>query len=649
MRALIGPFVVSLALSACARPAAIAPAPAPAADTVSAPAPAPWPATRRVDTVETLGGVAVPDPYRWLEDEKSAEVQAWMGAQDDYARAELKALPGRDELAARFKELYYVDAVGTPTLRGNRYFYMRTHADKEKAVLYWRDGAEGAEKVLLDPNTWSTDGTVSLGDWAPSWDGKRLAFAKRPNAADEAILHVVDVDTGTVSTVDVIEGAKYAEPDWTADGKGFFYEWLPTDPSIPVDARPGYTEIRYHALGTDPAKDTLVRARTGDPKTFLSAYLGADGRYLFVSVSRGWNENDVWLKDLKKDKDFRLLAEGRDALYSPFVWKDTLYVSTDEGAPRGRIFKAPIAKPERANWVEIVKEDPSATLESASVVGGHLALAYLKDAASELRVAKITGEAVRTIPLPSIGTASALSGLPDKDDAYFAFSSFTTPRQVYRTSIGKGAVDLWAKVELPIDPSPYLVEQVRYTSKDGTSIPMFLVRRKDAPRDGTNKTLLYGYGGFSVSMTPSFRSSIYPWLEAGGIYAVANLRGGGEYGKDWHDAGKGANKQNVFDDFIAAGEYLVKEGWTRPEHLGISGGSNGGLLVGAAMTQRPDLWGAVVCSVPLLDMLRYHLFGSGRTWIPEYGSAEDPAQLEVLRAYSPYQRVKEGTAYPALL
>ncbi len=650
MRRLVVPLVLSLAVSACARPADVVPAPAaPAADAVVTPPPAPWPATRKVDVVDTLGDLTVPDPYRWLEDEKSAEVQGWMGAQDDYARGVLRGLPGRDALAARFKELYYVDAVGTPTLRGNRYFYMRTHADKEKAVLYWREGSDGPEKVLLDPNTWSTDGTVSLGDWAPSWDGKRVAYAQRPNAADEAVLHVIDVDTGAVSTTDVIEGAKYADADWTADGKGFYYEWLPTDPSIPVDARPGYTEIRYHALGTDPAKDPVVRERTGDPKTFLSAWLGADGRYLFAYVSRGWNENDVYVKDLKKDKDFRLLVKGEGAIYSMTVWKDQLYVWTDEGAPKGRVFRAPVAKPDRAGWVEIVREDPNATLENLTIVGGHLALAYLKDAASELRLATPEGKPVRTIPFPTIGSASALSGLPDKDDAYFQFSSFTSPRQVYRTSVKSGQVDLWGKVELPIDPSPYVVEQVRYTSKDGTEVPMFLVRRKDAPKDGKNPTLLYGYGGFSVSLTPSFRSSIYPWLEAGGIYAVANLRGGGEYGKEWHDAGRGANKQNVFDDFVAGGEYLVREGWTSPAHLGINGGSNGGLLVGAAMTQRPDLWGAVVCSVPLLDMVRYHLFGSGRTWIPEYGTAEDPAQLAVLAAYSPYQQVKEGTAYPPLL
>lgn len=640
--------VLTASVLGCARPV-VTPPPAPVVEAPPAPPAPPWPATRRDDVVDVVGGKEVVDPYRWLEDERSDEVQGWMKAQDEYARGVLRALPGRDALAARFRELYYVDAVSTPLMRGDRYFYVRSHADKEKAVLYWRIGADGAEEVLLDPNQWSADGTVSLGDWSPSWDGKRLAFMKKANAADEAVLHVIDVDTGVVSQVDTIPGAKYASPDWTPDGKGFYYEWLPTDPAIPVDARPGYTEIRFHALGSDPAKDPVVHPRTNDPATFLGAWLGPDGRYLFVDISRGWSENDIYVRDLKGGKDFQPLAKGVGARYMPMAWKDQLYIWTDEGAPRGRVFRTAANKLARAGWVEIVKEDAAATLEDVSVVGGHLALSYLRDAASELRIATLAGKPVRTLPLPAVGTASAISGLGDKDDAYFQFSSFTLPRQVYSTSVSKGTVSLWAEVRLPIDPSPYVVEQVRYASKDGTSIPMFLVHRRDAPRDGTNPTLLYGYGGFNVSLTPSFRSSIYPWLEAGGIYAVANLRGGGEYGKDWHDAGRGANKQNVFDDFVAAGEHLVREGWTRPEKLAIYGGSNGGLLVGAAMTQRPDLWGAVVCSVPLLDMMRYHLFGSGRTWIPEYGSAEDPAQLAFLQAYSPYQQVRDDGAYPPLL
>jgi prolyl oligopeptidase len=607
-----------------------------------------YPATRSESVVDTLHGVQVADPYRWLEDEKAPEVQAWMKAQDAHARAELAKFPGRDALARRFKELFYVDAISVPARRNGRYFYIRTHKDKEMSVLYWRQGESGPEKVLLDPNTWSKDGSISLGTWAPSWDGKKVVFAQKPNAADEAVLHVMDVDTGEWSKVDVIEGAKYASPRWTPDGKGFYYEWLPTDSSIPVDARPGYTTIRFHALGTDPQSDALVHPRTGDPTTFLQSDLSRDGKYLFVYIVRGWSENDVYWKR-PGEKDFKLLVKGQGAKYSVHAWKDRFYVATDEGAPRQRVFEVDPAKPERAAWKEIVPEDPVASLQGVNIVGGHLALEYLKDVTTEVRVATLQGKPVRTVALPGVGAASNLVGLEDNDEAYFIFTSFTVPRLVYKTSVSSGKTELWAKVELPMDPEAYATEQVFYTSKDGTRVPMFVVRRKDLKRDGNAPTLLYGYGGFNVNMEPTFRASILPWLDAGGVYAVANLRGGGEYGKAWHEAGRMARKQNVFDDFHAAAEYLVREKYTQPQKLAIYGGSNGGLLVGAAMTQRPELYGAVVCAVPLLDMVRYHLFGSGRTWIPEYGSAENPEQFQTLHAYSPYHHVRPGVRYPALL
>ncbi|MBU8898173.1 S9 family peptidase [Corallococcus sp. H22C18031201] len=607
-----------------------------------------YPHTPSQPIVDTVHGVQVADPYRWLEDEKSPEVQAWMKAENEQARAALAQMPGRDALARRFRELYYVDSMTAPLRRANRYFYFRTHKDKEKAILYWRDGEAGAEKVLLDPNGWSKDGTVSLGTWVPSWDGKRVVFAQRPNAADEAVLHVLDVDSGEWSKVDVIEGAKYAGPHWTPDGKGFYYEWLPTDPSIPVDARPGYTTLRFHQLGQDPKNDALVHPRTGDPTTFLQGDLSRDGKFLFAYVIRGWSENDVYWKH-PGEKDWRLLVKGQGAKYTVLAWKDRFYVTTDEGAPRQRVFVVNPTKPERAAWRELVAEDPAASLESTAIVGGHLTLEYLRDAATEVRLATLEGKPVRTVQLPGVGAASNLLGQEDSDEAYFSFSSFTTPRQVYKTSVASGKVSLWSRVEMPMDPDAYTVEQVFYPSKDGTRVPMFVVYRKGLKRDGTAPTLLYGYGGFFVSMQPAFRSNILPWLDAGGVYAVANLRGGGEYGKAWHDAGRLANKQNVFDDFHAAAEYLAREHYTQPSKLAIYGGSNGGLLVGAAMTQRPELYGAAVCAVPLLDMVRYHLFGSGRTWTPEYGSAEDAAQFKTLYAYSPYHHVRPDVRYPALL
>jgi prolyl oligopeptidase len=606
------------------------------------------PATRAEAVVDTLHGVEVADPYRWLEDEKSPEVQAWMKAQDAFTREHLARFPGREALRQRYTELFYVESLSAPAVRGNRYFYVRTHKDKEKAVLYWREGEKGEERVLLDPNTWSPDGTVSLGLWAPSWDGRKLAFSRKPNAADEAILHVLDVDTGKWSEVDVIEGAKYASPSWTPDNQSFYYAWLPTDPSIPVAERPGYTELRLHRLGTDPKTDTQVHPRTGDPKTFLNGGVSRDGKYLFVYITRGWSENDVWWKRVG-EKDFRLLVKGEGARYGVDVWEDWFYVQTDEGAPMERVFKVSPERPERAAWKELVPEDPGAALQGINIVGGHLALAYLKDATTRVRLVTLEGQPVRDVALPGVGAASNLFGLEDRDDAWFVFSSFSTPPQVYKTSVSSGRVELWARVDLPIQPERYTVEQVFSRSKDGTRVPLFLVYRKDLKKTGENPTLLYGYGGFNVSLLPSFRSSIYPWLDAGGVYAVANLRGGGEYGKAWHEAGRLDRKQNVFDDFHAAAEFLIREGYTRPDKLAIQGGSNGGLLVGVAMTQRPELYGAVVCQVPLLDMVRYHLFGSGKTWIPEYGTAEKPEDFRVLHAYSPYHHVRPGVRYPALL
>jgi prolyl oligopeptidase len=649
-------LVLPLLLTACATTPAKKPEPTPTPVASPSPTPAPEAALTPPPVlapdekiVDELHGVKVADPFRKLENAEDPETQAWMKAQDAYTRAVLAKLPGREALVKRFNALYYVDSVQPPIKRGGRYFYARTHADKEKAIIYWRAGETGIENVLLDPNGWSKDGTVSLGVWVPSWDGKRVVFAQRANAADEATLHVMDVDTGEISNVDVIPGGKYADPSWTPDGSGFYYELSPIDPKIPLADRPGYTEIRFHKLGEEPSKDALIRERTGNPSTFLAQSLSRDGKYLFVYVQRGWNETDLYLRDLKKDKAFRLLVQGKDATYNVEAWNDELYIVTDEGAPRKRIFKASAAKPERKNWKELVAEDKNATLQDASVIGGKLVLNYLRDAASELRTVGLDGKGVSKIALPGIGSVAAVRGNPDEADAFFSFSSFTTPLQVYRTAVKAGEPKLWAKVELPIDTSKYETEQVFYSSKDGTKVPMFLVHRKGLEKNGNNPTLLYGYGGFDVSLMPNFRASIYPWLEAGGIYAVANLRGGGEYGKEWHDAGKGSKKQNVFDDFTAAAQYLIDQKWTQPSRLAINGGSNGGLLMGAAMTQHPELYGAVVCAVPLLDMVRYHRFGSGKTWIPEYGSADVAADFPAIYAYSPYHHVQKGVKYPPLL
>ncbi len=624
----------------------------PARARAAEPARPPYPPTRTTAAADVLHGVTVPDPYRWLEDEKSPEVQAWMTAQDGLTRQSLASFPERDALAARLKELLYIDSLGAPIHRGTRYFFTRRHASKEKTVVYWREGADGAEKVLFDPNTWSEDGSAGLGAWSVSWDGARVAYNKKVNNSDEATLHVMDVASGKVSDVDVIEGSKYAQASWTPDGSAFYYTKLPVDPKIPASERPGWADVRLHRVGTDPKTDVVVKEKLGDPTEFQNVHITRDGRFLFQIVSHGWTSTDVWFQDLSKGaagNAWTPLTVGVKAHFSPDSFGGALFVRTDDGAPKGRIFAVDPARPERAAWKEIVPERKDAALQSFELVGGKLALDYLRSAASLLEVRNLDGTLLREVPLPGIGSATNLVGRDDEDEAYFAFTSFTTPTAIYRTSVRTGATALYFQVKVPADTSPYSVSQVFYPSKDGTRVSMFVVHRKDLKRDGSARAILEGYGGFLVSETPVFLASLIPWLERGGIYAVPNLRGGGEYGEAWHEAGMLLKKQNVFDDFAAAAVFLEKEKWTSPDRLVLRGGSNGGLLLGAMITQHPELFRAALCGVPLLDMVRYHLFGSGKTWISEYGSADDAAQFKALFAYSPYHHLKAGTKYPSVL
>lgn len=606
---------------------------------------------RRDDVSEVLHGIRVDDPYRWLEDISNPEVVSWMDTQDAHARTILNQMPGVEDLKKRFAQLYYVDSVSAPVRRGNAFFYSRRHADKEKAIHYVRQGRDGAEEVLLDPNTMSEDGSVSVGFVVASWDGTKVAYSVRENNADESVMYVMDVATRNVSTIDVIPGIKYSRAVWTPDGSGFYYVYLPTVEGVDVADRPGLMEIRYHKLGTPHADDILVRESLKDPKVFMGVDLSRDGRWLFMTHAHGWNRSDIYVRDLSKPgSDFVPVVVGQPNLYYTMTHQNELFIMTNEDASRWRVMKTNLNAPERKNWKEIIPEfADGSVIENAQIIGGRLVLTITKDVVSDMRIHDLSGKLLRDIELPGVGSTFGMTGNPEDDEAYFSFQSFTVPNRIYRTSIATGTTSLWAQVEVPVDPSPYVVEQVFYPSKDGTQIPMFIIRRADLVMDGTTPTLLYGYGGFNVTMYPYFMASIYPWLEAGGVYAVANLRGGGEYGKDWHFAGARENKQNVFDDFIAAAEYLVEKKYTSPKNLGIRGGSNGGLLVGAVMAQRPELFGAVVCAVPLLDMLRYHLFGSGKTWIAEYGDPENAEDFKILHSYSPYHQLKQGTAYPPFL
>ncbi|MEI7891525.1 MAG: prolyl oligopeptidase family serine peptidase [Myxococcales bacterium] len=602
----------------------------------------PYPATRRAADSDSILGVAVPDPFRWLEDGASTEVRTWANAQDTLARKYLAALPERDAFARRLRDLSYVEAMGTPRKYGSRLFYMRRAPTQEKWVVCTRE--HDIEHVLLDPNTWSTDGSKSLGGYWPTWDGTRVAYKTKINNSDEAILFVLDVATGRVS--DTLEGAKYAAPSWTPSGDGFYYVYLPSGPHIPTAERPGFAEVRFHKLGDNPATDRVVRERTGDAATFQGIDLSKSGRWLFATVMHGWTRSDVHYQDLREPSPtWKPLAVGKDALFDVDEYGDLFYVRTNHGAPRWRIDRVDPKTPER--WTSLVPERPDATLHGSSIVGRHLSLAYLKDVVTELEVRTLDGTFVRQVPLPAAGSASTFVGDPDDNEAYYAFTSYTHATDIQRTQVDTGQTELWYRLKVPVDTSRFSVERRFAVSKDGTRVPYFVVAPKD--RRGPSPTILWGYGGFQNSVTPGFVPSIFPWLERGGVYVFASLRGGSEYGEAWHRAGMGRVKQNVFDDFFAVAEDLLRTQVTVPQKLVIRGGSNGGLLVGAALTQRPELFRAVLCAVPLLDMVRYHRFGSGKTWVPEYGSPEDPGDLRALFAYSPYHHVKDGTAYPAVL
>ena len=611
-----------------------------------------YPTSKRQEVVEKMHGREVADPYRWLEPNDDEAVREWMKQQNALTRNYLGDVPQRDALKKRYEELFYIESISAPTRRGGRMFYTRQHPDKEKDVYYWRpvDADASAEKVLLDPNQMGDGENISVGEVSPSWDGQKVAFTLKENNADEATLYVKDVESGERSDVDVIDGAKWADPSWTPDNSGFYYTHYPTDSSIPKAKRPGKADVRYHELGTEASEDEIVRGPTDDPRTVQGVELSRDGRWLVHYVWHGWDRSDVRYKDLEAENpEWKPLVTGNEFQYHVTVWKDDFYIKTDEGAPKFRVYKVSAENPKRDNWTEIVPEADGAVLKWIQIVGGKLVTTYLKDAHTRLEVHGLDGQLVRQVELPGVGSVYGMSGQPDHDEAYFTYQSFVAPKLIYKTSIEEGGTELWSKTELPVDTSKYAVEQKWYESKDGTKVSMFIVHKEGFEKDGSAPMLLYGYGGFNISLTPHFRESVIPWLEAGGAYAIPNLRGGGEYGEDWHEAGMLDEKQNTFDDFIAAAEYLVDEEYTSSDRLAIEGASNGGLLVSAVTTQRPELFGAVLCGVPLTDMLRYHEFGPAKIWMHEYGDPAKEAHFEFLYDYSPYHHVEEGTDYPAFM
>jgi prolyl oligopeptidase len=598
-------------------------------------------------------GVEINDPYQWLEDEDSDEVQAWMDVQDTWARGQLEAFDPaqRAALRQRFEELYYIDTLSAPRRYGPIYVYTRREAGQEKTAFYFREGADGEEQVLLDPNAFDEEQNISIENVFVTEDGARYAYTQSINASDEATLIVVDRASG--NEIEELTGAKYAYPQWTLDGTGFYYTWLPPADGVSVDERPGLVEVHFHSVGTPQADDVLIRPASGDPTVFVSPYLSRNDRWLVTSISFGWASNDMLIRDLQSaDPTDIPLFEGFDATFDGVFHQDSFFIRTNLDADHYRLMRLDLPMqpdvPAVDQWVEIIPESDTAVLEGVELVGGRLVLRYQENAASRMDLVSLDGSERTAIEMPGIGYIGSPVGNPDDSEFYASFQNFVTPPQIFQIDVDQGVPSLWHQIEVPIDPTPYVVEQQWATSADGqTQVPMFIVRAAD--QQGPGPTLLYGYGGFDVSLLPWFRSSIYPWLEAGGTYVVANIRGGGEFGSGWHEDGMLGNKQNVFDDFIAAAEHLIEQGITTTEQLGIYGGSNGGLLVGAAMTQRPDLFGAIACAVPLLDMVRFHRFGSGQTWTREYGNPDEPEAFAWIHAYSPYHRIEQGTSYPPLL
>ncbi len=615
-----------------------------------------YPASPAGGVVEQYHGVAVPDPFRWLEEPDSPETRRWIEEQNELTFGYLDQIPARERIRARLTELWDFERYELPLQEGGRIFFRKNDGLQNQSVLYVAEGVEGTPRVLLDPNTLSSDGTVALMQVVPSPDGELLAYALSDGGSDWRTWKVRVVDSGT-DLPDVVTRNKFGGLDWTADGRGFFYARYDRPPAgVELRAKNPPPDVCFHRLGTDEGEDVLVAGRPAQEGRSQSFSLSEDRGFLYLTVlDVASRKNEVYRQALDPEQgghvrgEIEALVQGFDGRTFP-IGDDgrSLWARTDLGAPRGRIVVIDPSRPERANWRELVPEAAEA-IQGADEVGGRLIVTYLQDARSVVRVFDTGGKPLGQVTLPGIGSVAGFRGEHDDSETFFSFESFTAPTAIYRYDVASGASELFRESPLRFDPGRFETEQVFYTSRDGTRIPMFLTHRTGLARDGSSPTFLNGYGGFGISLTPSFSVPNLVWLEMGGLLAVPNLRGGGEYGEDWHEAGTKLQKQNVFDDFIAAAEWLTRNGWTRCERLAIGGGSNGGLLVGACLTQRPDLFGAALPSVGVLDMLRYHRFTIGWAWAGDYGTADDPQQFRSLYAYSPLHNVKSGTDYPATM
>ena len=610
-----------------------------------------YPVTKKVDQVDNYHGTSIADPYRWLEDANSAETKAWVDAQNKITQAYLGQIPERESIKQRLTTLWNYERYGVPYKEGGRYFYSRNDGLQNQSVLYTMKSLADEPRLLLDPNKLAADGTVALAGSAVSPNGKYLAYGTAASGSDWNEWKVRDIESGK-DLDDHLKWVKFSSTSWTPDARGFFYSRYdePLEATKLADVN-YFQKLYYHVVGTPQSADVLVYDRPDEKEWGFSGQVSDDGKYLLITATKGTSPKvRVFYKDLAKPGSKVIpLIDAFDAAYS-FIDNvgPVLYFKTDRNAPRARVVAIDTRKPAEANWKQVIAES-SGTLVGASMVNKQIVAEYLTDAHSTVKVVDANGKPVRDIKLPGMGTVGGFGGKRQDTETFYSFTGFTNPTTIYRLDMKSGASTVFRQPKVDFDPSGYETRQQFYISRDGTRVPMFIVSKKGLKLDGSNPTYLYGYGGFNISMTPGFSPANLTWMEMGGVYVMANLRGGGEYGEAWHEAGTKLHKQNVFDDFIGAAEWLIANKVTSPSKLAIGGGSNGGLLVGAAMTQRPDLFGAAIPQVGVLDMLRFHKFTIGWAWTSDYGSSENADEFKALVKYSPLHNLKPGACYPATM
>ncbi len=608
----------------------------------------PYPDTRRGDVVDNYHGTSVADPYRWLEDADSAETAAWVAAENEVTFNYLDQIPGRDAIRERLTQLWDYPKTGAPTRVGEWYFVFRNDGLQNQSVLWRQKGLGGTPEVFLDPNTLSDDGTVALGSISFSRDHRWMAYAVSAAGSDWVKIHVRDVETG-IDTGEVIEWVKFSGAVWASDSKGFYYSCYeaPRGGNI-YSAQNQHQMVYYHALGTPQSADVRIYRDDKNPLRYFNGEESYDGKWLFVSGSEGTSGTEL-LYRAATEKNFRVLFPGfKYDYYVVHAEGDTAWVYTNDGAANFRLASIDLANPAEG-LKDVIAENPDSKLEGVSTVGGYFIASWLVDASSRVSQHAMDGTLVREIELSTLGTAGGFGGEKEDTETFYSLSTYTAPPTVYSLDLSTGVSTLWNRPEVAFDPDDFTTEQIFFTSRDGTRVPMFVIHKKGLRLNGKNPAYLYGYGGFNISETPGFSPSWLMFMEQGGVVADVNLRGGGEYGEKWHEGGMLANKQNVFDDFIAAAEHLIAAGYTSPEKLAIAGGSNGGLLVGAAMTQRPDLFAVALPAVGVMDMLRFHRFTVGWGWSVEYGNSDDPEQFAYIYKYSPLHNLRPGVCYPATL